>query len=412
MNTASLCNSGSKQSPINIDTSNLSQCKNTCSLQFRYLNSNINMFLSENNVVLRYDGNSSIEFRGRTYYLEKISFTNPSSHTVDDNHYPVEMNLYHRNKNKNVIVSAFLQVNDARTDSRGVLDSLNSALKKLRPNRTISEGRNRWNIYDALPLNKTFFVYNGSVLNYPCTENTAWVIFKTPVNCSKLFYNNLCKFSKNNVKKVRPLNGRKVYVNLDESNNKVNNNYSNYSSNNSVSVGRRSGRGSRAGSRPRFPKNSQYRDYSNENGRIFYGDESVYPFYYNYFGLDTLMYKMMALSGFYGEKPYRYISFIVMATLIVIFVLFCIFLVLSYNGVFNPIMQKIHFISTKTQDIFRCMGSKASSAASNAASNAASSVANAASSVANTAANVASTASNVAQTAASTVSSVANAATN
>lgn len=336
---SSYCNSGTKQSPINIKTDETIECNSKCRLSFRYLNSNIHAFLSENNIVLKYDNNSTITFNDKSYYLENISFTSPSSHSIDGSHYPLEMNLYHKLENKVIVISIFIQVNESKTDSAYTLDALNGSLAQLKPNRKIDIKKNSWNIYNAFPLNKTFFLYNGSLLNYPCTENAVWIIMKTPVNCSKLFYNNICKFSKNNSKRIQELNSRKIYIRYDKSNNKINNIYENGNTNNSFRS-----KSSRKKTNPFYT--------SSDLGRVFYGDESVYPQYYNYFGFDTIMYKMMALSGFYGEKPYRYISYIIIATIIIIFVLFCVFLVLSYNGTFNPLFKKMNEIGARTQRFF------------------------------------------------------------
>lgn len=405
MNNSSFCNSGKKQSPINIVSADVIECNSKCQLRFSYLQSNIHLFLSENNVVMKYDGNSSVKFKERTYYLEKISFTNPSSHNIDGERFPIEMNLYHRHENKTVVVSVFIQQNDSRTDSKYTFDQLVKPLRRLKPNRRVSESNRNFNIFNALPMNKTFFVYQGGLLNYPCTENVIWIVLKTPVNCSRAFYTSLVKFSKNNAKRIQNLNERKVYINIDKTKNRVNNQFDNYQSNPSLLRN-----GSRARSAPRRSSRRTYGtdDYTDRYGSIFHGDNSVYPFYYNYFGFDTLMYKMMALSGFYGEKPYRYISFIVFATLVIIFVLFVVFLVLSYNGTFNPLFDKIRDMSAKTQTFLKLLKATAASTsktATNAAANVGSKAATVASNIGSAAA---STAKNTANAAASAVSNVTN----
>ena len=99
----------------------------------------------------------------------------------------------------------------------------NSIPKKKAVQRSLNMPNN-WNIYHIIPENKSFFLYDGSLPRYPCSENVTWVIFDNPVNCSLKFYENLKKVSGNNARNIQKFNNRTLYYNHNNSN-KANRNY-------------------------------------------------------------------------------------------------------------------------------------------------------------------------------------------
>ena len=215
----SLCVNGKEQSPINILSKDAKKCGATCDLTFFYRTSKLNLILSDRNLILDYDTGSYVNFNQDVYELDKISFTNPSGHKIDNNSHPLEVNLYHRSPNTGniIILAVFLEVNDAISRSKIFFDSIIPSIPKKRGEQISSNMNETWNVFNALPEAKAFFLYNGSIPRYPCTEGVTWIVFDEPVNCSEEFYNSIIKCSKNNARSLKRIGYRSIYYNPNSS---------------------------------------------------------------------------------------------------------------------------------------------------------------------------------------------------
>ena len=208
------CKSGRNQSPIDIKTNNLVNCQAACDLVFYYNTSDLNVRNIDNEILITYDPGSYVTFNNETYELEKISFTNPSSHKLDGSRHNGEMHLYHYSPatQKMLIIAVWLEINEAVTKSKDWLDMTTDYLPG-KNNVTINHKMPKeWNIYSVIPDNKAFYNYDGSLLKKPCTEiGVQWIVFENPVNCSSVFYKKLSGILGRNAKAVSALNGRTVF---------------------------------------------------------------------------------------------------------------------------------------------------------------------------------------------------------
>ena len=209
------CVTGKEQSPINIISKNSKTCGITCELTFYYRNSKCNIIRLPKNIVLDYDVGSYVTYKNEIYELEKISFTNPSSHKIDNSSYPSEAHLYHRSSNTGaiLILAIFIDVNNAISKSNIFLDSFGSSIPNQKGKQISLNMPQHWNIYHLLPENKAFFTYNGSLIKNPCSQSITWIVMDNAVNCSQPFYNKLLLSSKNNARSIQKINKRTIYYN-------------------------------------------------------------------------------------------------------------------------------------------------------------------------------------------------------
>lgn len=222
----SFCSKGIKQSPINIIGSRAKKCSSTCNLSFNYRTSKCNLIYSNKNLLIDYDVGSNVSFNHDIYELDKISFTSPSSHKIDNNNYPLEMHLNHRCNNDGsvLIIAVFLEINEANSLSKMFFEKFEDSIpKRMGDQLTINTSQN-WNIFNALPENKAFFFYDGSLPRKPCTENVKWIVMDEPVNCSKIFYKNLKKIIKVNARSLQNLSNRTIFYNINNSEKNTRNN--------------------------------------------------------------------------------------------------------------------------------------------------------------------------------------------
>lgn len=215
MNNKKLCSKGLNQSPINIKTSKIKACASNCNLLFYYRNSNYNIKVFNNNLIISYDKGSYIHYNHDIYDLDKISFSIPSLHKIDKISYPIEAQLYHRSLNTGdiLILSIFIEIDNTISNSKKNLDNL----KHIISSKNINLRKTKWNIYSLLPESKAFFIYEGSLPRYPCTENILWIIMEDPINCSDNFYNLLKKKINYKPKRLKKLNNRTIYYNSNTS---------------------------------------------------------------------------------------------------------------------------------------------------------------------------------------------------
>ena len=209
------CALGKQQSPINIKSKTSIKCGALCDLTFYYRTSKCNLLNTKKELVIDYDNGSYVMYNSNVYELDKLSFSIPASHKIDGYSFPVEVQLYHRSPDTGgiLIVSVFLDVNDATSRSSYFLQLFNNSIPKKAGNQILINTPESWTAYDILPENKSFFTYTGSLPRSPCTENVTWIILDSPSNCSTNFYTNLQRTLSSNARSIQRLNGRKIYYN-------------------------------------------------------------------------------------------------------------------------------------------------------------------------------------------------------
>lgn len=209
------CVKGSQQSPIDIKSKHSIKCGALCDLVFYYRTSKCNLIKTKKNLIIDYDNGSYIHYNSEVYELDKITFTIPASHKIDGYSFPVEAQLNHRSPDTGniVIISVFLDVNDATSRSNMFLELFANTIPRNTSQQVHLNTPDTWNIYNIIPEVKSFFTYKGSLPRSPCTENVTWIIMDSSVNCSTNFYTILKQSLPVNARAIQKLHGRKVYFN-------------------------------------------------------------------------------------------------------------------------------------------------------------------------------------------------------
>jgi carbonic anhydrase len=211
------CADGKFQSPINIKSKIAIKCGALCDLVFYYRTSKANLINVGKNIIMDYDNGSYIMYNNEVYELDKLSFTVPASHKLDNYAFPMEMHLNHRSPDtgKLLIIAILFEINDATSKSNLFLDMITNSLPQKKGIQKNVNTPEEWNIFNVLPEIKSFYSYTGSLPRSPCVENVQWVIFDNTVNCSVNFYEKLKNIIKGNVRSLQKLNSRKIYYNTN-----------------------------------------------------------------------------------------------------------------------------------------------------------------------------------------------------
>ncbi len=214
-----LCETGNKQSPIDIIKKNTQRCATLCDLVFYYRTSKcVVKNINNDDIVLDYDVGSNISYNNTVYELLKINFTIPSSHKFDSYSYPGEIHLYHRapDSGKLLVVAIMMDINDATSKSTNFLDIVKDSIPQKNKTNTVNTS-NEWTAYNLIPEIQSFFIYEGSLVKSPCTQSVTWLVFENPINCSTGFFDKLKSIIKNNSRAIQDTNDRNVYYNPNNS---------------------------------------------------------------------------------------------------------------------------------------------------------------------------------------------------
>ena len=147
---------------------------------------------------------NSIEIDDHTYQLVQIQLHRPSEHAFAGEHYPLEVQLVHKDsKNRLAMISVLY---DAGAESRAL-----GALWSKWPRKVGLEDKLRGLDPEALlPDTRTVFRYTGSLTRPPCTEGVVWNVMRRTMTESKAKLDALGQHYKINGRETQPLNGRKV----------------------------------------------------------------------------------------------------------------------------------------------------------------------------------------------------------
>lgn len=130
-----------------------------------------------------YVGDNAVEQPNREkYVVESIKFHSPSEHTVDGEHFDMEMQIVHREAATGEVLNLALMFHAKEGGHNHFLDRLQ--FNNLPQQAGDSTVIHKTNLYSGLPFDKSYFSYKGSETHPPCTQGVQWRIFEHPVSMS------------------------------------------------------------------------------------------------------------------------------------------------------------------------------------------------------------------------------------
>jgi carbonic anhydrase len=204
-NEFAACNTGSYQSPINIEGTDPAILHG---LQLHYNVNEVDLRHTGKQIIQNYKAGSFLHVGDKHFELRSFTFRTPAEHTIAEKSYPLEVQFEHIGMDGTKAILSVL-------GSEGLE---NKALKEIITNLPLEPGQNSTlntafiNARDLVPHNKSYYRYNGSLTYPPCTEGVNWYILKTPIEFSKEQIDLLNALSGNN---ARPLHSRNHRIILD-----------------------------------------------------------------------------------------------------------------------------------------------------------------------------------------------------
>ncbi|UOQ45969.1 carbonic anhydrase family protein [Halobacillus salinarum] len=201
------CANGDKQSPINVNFSQVHKTSKKKNVQIQYEPSSVSIL--NNGHTVQADPskeNNTLIMNGKKYTLDQFHFHTPSEHKYNGSHYDMEMHFVHKDsKGKIAVLGVMIKKGKTNKNLSPVWESL--------PDNKTSEAvpiKEQINLQNVLPEEMNFLYYNGSLTTPPCTEGVKWILLKQPIEISD---KQLLKFQKifsDNHRPVEPLNGREI----------------------------------------------------------------------------------------------------------------------------------------------------------------------------------------------------------
>jgi carbonic anhydrase len=140
----------------------------------------------------------------KRYELKQFHFHSPSEHTVNGQHYPMEVHLVHQNEAGELLVVGLLFEEGGHNDKMDQLPSFRAA-------RGDDSQSTPFDYNDLVLEREKYFLYNGSLTTPPCTEGVSWVVMQQPITASTeqlQHYHDLLGFDNNRT--LQPRNARVV----------------------------------------------------------------------------------------------------------------------------------------------------------------------------------------------------------
>ena len=200
-----MAKTGAHQSPIDIISSTLA---NPADLLFDYQPSALNIVNTSHTIQANDDAGSTLQVDGLTYELVQYHFHNPSENTVDGSATPMEMHLVHRNGNGDIAVVGVFLVDGKENEAYApVFDNMPATIGEPVTIPDVSV-----NAADLLPVDQTYWRWDGSLTTPPCTEGVKWFMMTTPVEVSARQIDTYKALYTGNARPVQPMNERDFII--------------------------------------------------------------------------------------------------------------------------------------------------------------------------------------------------------
>jgi len=198
-----VCADGREQSPI--DVRGAQPGTDLPALDVRgYRETGVAVLNNGHTVEVEVDEGSVLEVGGEHFDLAQFHFHAPSEHQIDGRAAAMEMHLVHRSESGQLLVIGLL----LREGATNAFLDLFWRFIPPEPNETPTDVH--LNPRDALPADRSYHRYDGSLTTLPCSEPVAWYVLRDAVTVSPAQVAKFLEIIGQNARPPQPLNGRVV----------------------------------------------------------------------------------------------------------------------------------------------------------------------------------------------------------
>jgi carbonic anhydrase len=174
---ASLCDSGRRQSPIDIHATTRQKLP---PLEFDYRSAALKVADDGHTVRVRFDKGQQLQIGTQRYSLHQFHFHTPGGDKIAGEEFPMAAHLLHRSAAGQLLSVVVLF-------RLGAENPLLATLLPLIPAKADGDHRppgQSVNPAALLPASRGYYRYSGSLTAPPCTEGVDWIVLKQPLELS------------------------------------------------------------------------------------------------------------------------------------------------------------------------------------------------------------------------------------
>ncbi|MEJ2539532.1 MAG: carbonic anhydrase family protein [Gemmatimonadota bacterium] len=214
-----LCAAGEAQSPIDLTRPSVGELPEVTldvpsDQEVEVLNQEgvVNALDNGHTVQINVGGGETLEVGGKTYSLVQFHFHAPSEHTLDGEHFPMEMHFVHEaDDGALAVVGLFVEEGAENPSVASIWERLAAAPGSEATVRIPPEfGQNLFSGEST-----GAYYYSGSLTTPPCSEGVSWYVRRTPTELSAGQIEAFTAVYDHNNRPVQPLNDRMLQ--FDES---------------------------------------------------------------------------------------------------------------------------------------------------------------------------------------------------
>ena len=200
-----LAATGRRQSPIDVETASAVPA-DTDAIRFDYEPTTLEVLNNGHTVEDDYHAGGKITVGGHEYRLAQFHFHSPSEHTVDGEHFPMEMHLVHKDADGKLAVVAVM-IAEGQENPQFMRFGRHVPRE---PGRAEKVDGMFVDATDLLPADLSNFRYSGSLTTPPCSEDVRWFVMRQPITASRRQIEEFRKVYYGNNRPTQPLNGRTI----------------------------------------------------------------------------------------------------------------------------------------------------------------------------------------------------------
>ena len=212
-----LCGSGTSQSPIDLtgavlmapgEGTGLLRDYGTGALSIARHEHVVDFLDNGHTIQVTYDEGSTLTVGGIEYHLRQFHFHAPSEHTVDGQHYPIELHLVHQSETGGLVVlGVFLEEGEPNPVIGALIEGLPAAAGEESHFEHVAI-----DVDAFIPSIDEYYRYEGSLTTPPCSEGVRWAVFTEPLAASAEQIAALDAAMPENNRPVQPLGAREVVL--------------------------------------------------------------------------------------------------------------------------------------------------------------------------------------------------------
>ena len=206
-----------KQSPINLDTTDLKECMTLCKIKPKLTTSKCFVNYKNKTITIKYNSGSYTEYEQTLYELNEISIHTPSLHSIDGQKFDLEICLVHKlsdnsSENAGIILSCLYE----RGPHFGKPESFISQIINGIPSEEIDYEKeipvsDDWSASWLIPNESGYFSYDGSLPYPPCQEGYKVFVYEKIGNIGNTNIETFKRYLGNNSRPIKPLGSRTIF---------------------------------------------------------------------------------------------------------------------------------------------------------------------------------------------------------